>query len=76
MEIKVLGTGCPKCQALKATVEQAVKELAIEATIVKEEDMIVIMGYNVMRTPALVIDGKVVAQGKQLSLKDVKKLLS
>ena len=76
MEIKVLGTGCPKCQALKATVEQAVKELAIEATIVKEEDMIVIMGYNVMRTPALVIDEKVVAQGKQLSLKDVKKLLS
>jgi len=76
MEIKVLGSGCAKCQTLKSTVEQAVKELNIEATIIKEEDMIVIMGYNVMRTPALVIDEKVVAQGKQLSLKDVKKLLS
>jgi len=76
MDIKVLGTGCSKCQALKATVEDAIKELGIEATVTKEEDMIVILGYNVMRTPALVIDGKVVAQGKQLSLKDVKKLLS
>ena len=43
MEIKVLGTGCASCKALYATVEQAVKELALDASLVKEEDMLKIM---------------------------------
>lgn len=75
MEIKVLGTGCSTCKALFATVEKVVKELAIDATIVKEEDMEKILNYNVMSLPALVIDEKVVAKGK-LSESDVKKLLT
>ena len=70
MEIKVLGTGCAGCKALYATVEQVVKELALEAVITKEEDLMKIMEYNVMTLPALVVDGKVVAKGK-LSAKEV-----
>lgn len=73
MEIKVLGTGCATCKALHATVEQVVKELGIDATVTKEEDLMKIMEYNVMTLPALVVDGKVVAKGK-LSAADVKKL--
>ena len=46
MEIKVLGTGCAGCKALYATVEQVVKELALEAVITKEEDLMKIMEYN------------------------------
>ena len=75
MEIKVLGTGCAGCKALHATVEQVVKELALEAVITKEEDLMKIMEYNVMTLPALVVDGKVVAKGK-LSAKEVKRCIN
>ena len=64
MEIKVLGTGCSSCKALYATVEKVVKELGINASLVKEEDMEKILQYEVMSLPALVIDEKVVAKGK------------
>lgn len=75
MEIKVLGTGCATCKALYATVENTVKELGLDATVVKEEDLMKIMEYNIMSLPALVIDGKVVAKGK-ISASEVKSLLS
>ena len=75
MEIKVLSTGCATCKALYATVENTVKELGLDATVVKEEDLMKIMEYNVMSLPALVIDGKVVAKGK-ISASEVKSLLS
>lgn len=74
MEIKVLGTGCASCKALFATVEQVVAELGLEAEVIKEEDIMKIMEYNVMTLPALVVDGKVVAKGK-LSAQDVRRLL-
>lgn len=64
MEIKVLGTGCPKCKKLEATAQEAVKEAGIDANITKVEDINDIMQYGVMVTPALVIDGKVVVSGK------------
>lgn len=76
MEIKVLGTGCSSCKALYATVETAVSELAIQANIVKEEDLMKIMEYNVMQLPALVINEKVVSSGKKLSVSEVKELLT
>lgn len=76
MEIKVLGTGCAGCKALHETVKQAVAELGIEATIIKEEDLMQIMNYNVMSMPGLVINEKVVSAGKKLSLADVKALLT
>ena len=65
MEIKVLGTGCATCKALFNTVQQAVEDLGIEATVVKEEDLMKIMSYNVLSLPALVIDEKVVAKGSR-----------
>ncbi len=75
MEIKVLGTGCAGCKALYETTKQAVAELGLDATVIKEEDLMKIMSYNVLRLPGLVIDEKVVSSGKKLSLTEVKTLL-
>ena len=76
MEIKVLGTGCPKCKTLEKHAGEAVNELGIEAEITKEEDILKIMGYGVMRTPGLVINEKVVASGKLLSVNEIKNLIT
>ena len=70
MEIKVLGTGCASCKAMFNTVQQAVEDLGIKATVIKEEDLMKIMSYNVLSLPALVIDEKVVAKGTR-SLSEV-----
>lgn len=75
MEIKVLGTGCASCKALYQAVEQTVKELGLTAEIIKEEDLMKIMEYNVMTLPALVVDGKVVAKGK-ISAQEIKAILT
>ena len=75
MEIKVLGTGCAGCKALFETTKQAVAELGLAATVVKEEDMAKIMSYRVMRLPGLVVDDKVISSGKRLSVAEVKSLL-
>lgn len=74
MKITILGTGCASCKALFKTVQEVVNELNLDASVIKEEDLMKIMEYNVMTLPALVIDGKVVAKGK-LSAKEVKDLL-
>lgn len=76
MEIKVLGTGCPSCKALYETVKQAVEEIGSDAAVIKEEDLLKIMNYNVLSLPALVIDERVVSAGKKLSLKEVKELIN
>ena len=76
MEIKVLGTGCAGCKALFETTKQAVAELGIEANVSKEEDIMKIISYNVMKLPGLVVDEKVVSSGRKLSLSEVKELLS
>ncbi len=76
MEIKVLGTGCKKCKALEEATKVAVAESGIEATVTKVEDMLEIMKLGVMTTPALVIDGKVMAKGKLLSVSAIKELLT
>ena len=75
MEIKVLGTGCANCKALYVTVEQAVRDLNLDVTLVKEEDILKIMEYNILSLPALVIDEKIVSAGRKLSLAEVKELL-
>ena len=76
MEIKVLGTGCPSCKTLYETTKQAIAELGSDATLIKEEDLLKIMEYNVLSLPALVIDGKIVSAGKRLSLAEVKELIT
>jgi len=75
MNVKILGMGCSNCKKLKAVAEEAIKELGIEATIEKVEDMPKIMSYGVMRTPALVIDEKVVLQGRIPTNEEMKGLL-
>lgn len=76
MEIKVLGTGfCRKCAALLAATESAVNELGINAGVEEITDIEKIMEYDIMRTPALVLDGKTVSEGKVLSVEDVKSLI-
>jgi len=75
MEIKILGTGCPKCRTLEKVTHDAVKELGIDADISKEEDIINIMNYGIMHTPGLVINGKVVLSGQVPSVKQVKEIL-
>ena len=70
------GTCSWSCKALYETVLQAVKELGLDAQVIKEEDMMNIMSYNVMILPGLVIDNKVVSKGKKLSLTEVKEILS
>jgi small redox-active disulfide protein 2 len=64
MEIKVLGTGCPKCKTLDKLTRDVVAKNGIDATVTKVEDIMEIMKYKVMTTPALVIDEKVVMKGK------------
>jgi len=74
--LQILGTGCPKCKLLMANVEAAVKETGIEATVEKVDKIADIMKFNVMMTPALVVDGQVKSAGKVLSTEDIKKLLA
>jgi len=64
MKIEILGTGCPKCKQTLANVQKAVKDLKVEAEIVKIEKINDIMNYGVMITPALAINGEVKVAGK------------
>lgn len=75
MKIEILGMGCPKCKKLTGLVTETVKGLGISAEIVKVDQISNIMNYGVMITPALVIDGKVVAAGRIPSKEEIKKWL-
>lgn len=75
MKIGILGTGCPKCKKLAQNVEEAVKELNIDAEILKVTNIDEIMNYGVMMTPALAIDGEVRSAGKVLGKEEIKKIL-
>jgi small redox-active disulfide protein 2 len=75
MEIKVLGTGCPKCKALEKKVVDTLAELGITAAVLKVDDIMKIMEYGVMRTPSLVINGKVVLSGHVPDTNEIKNLI-
>jgi len=75
MEIKVLGPGCAKCKTLEQLTRDIVNKNGIDATITKVEDIMEIMKFNIMTTPALVIDGKVVIKGRVPSADELKQLL-
>lgn len=73
--IKVLGSGCPKCNALETAVKEALVRLGMNEKIDHVTDYAEMAKYGVMSTPALVIDGKVVSFGKVLKADEVVKLL-
>lgn len=73
--IKILGTGCPSCVSTEKIVTEVVNELNIEARIEKITEIMDIMQYDVMSTPAIVVDGKVMIKGKVPSKDEVKALL-
>lgn len=75
MKIKVLGMGCTNCKKLEENVNKAVKEMNVDAEVIKVENMKDIMAYGVMRTPAVVIDEKVKAFGKVCTVEEIKKLI-
>jgi len=75
MKIEILGTGCIKCEALLQNVKQAVADENIFAQIEKIDDPIKIMEYQVMSTPALVVNGVVKSTGKLLNKEEVKAFL-
>ena len=61
--IKVLGTGCANCKTTLKLIEEVAKEMGVELQLEKVEDIQAIMGYGVMSTPGVVLDGKVVHVG-------------
>ncbi len=73
--IQVLGTGCKKCVALKANVEEALKQLGVEADVQKIEDINEIVKFGVMSIPALAIDGQVKFVGKVATPEEIKAVL-
>lgn len=74
--IKILGTGCPKCKQTTSVVENVIKENSVDATIEKIEDIMEIMKYNVMSTPALVIDDTITIKGRVPTKNEVLELLN
>jgi small redox-active disulfide protein 2 len=76
MKIKILGTGCAKCKKLAQIAQETVNELGISAEVVKVENIDDIMNYDVMMTPALVIDGDVKSAGRIPSKDEIKKWIN
>jgi small redox-active disulfide protein 2 len=73
--VKVLGSGCAKCNQLETNVKMALEQLGMDTAIEHVTDFSHIAAYGVMSTPALVVDGKVVAYGKVLKVDEAVKLL-
>ena len=75
MKIGVLGPGCPKCTKVFDNAQKAVRELKLNAEVVKVEDIQEILNAGVMMTPALAVDGEIKSVGKVLTSDEIKKIL-
>jgi len=75
-KIEILGMGCPKCNQLEDRAKEAVKELGIEAEVIKVKDIKTITDYGVMITPALAVDGVVKVAGKVPKLEEIKEWIT
>ena len=73
--VKVLGSGCAKCNSLEQSVKEGLQELGMDTTIEHVTDFTRIASFGVMTTPALVVDGKVLSMGKVLTKGEVVELL-
>ena len=72
LNIKILGSGCPNCKKVEALAHQAVEELGLEAVFEKVTDYQQIMTFDILSTPGLVINGKVVSYGRIPRLDEIK----
>jgi small redox-active disulfide protein 2 len=75
MKVEILGTGCPKCQSTEQNVRKALADLNVQAEVAKVTEIDDILARGVMFTPALVIDGKVVLQGRIPTVDQIKQLV-
>jgi small redox-active disulfide protein 2 len=75
MKIEILGTGCSKCKTLEENAKKAIAQIGGFHEVKKVEDIVEIMNYGVMSTPALVVDGKVKSSGKTLTPNEIIELL-
>uniref|UniRef100_A0A7C5V736 Thioredoxin family protein n=1 Tax=Caldicellulosiruptor owensensis TaxID=55205 RepID=A0A7C5V736_9FIRM len=75
MVIKVLGGGCANCKKLMENAKKAAEELGIEASFEEVKDIEKIMSYGVMRTPALVVDEKLIFSGRVAGVEEIKEVL-
>ena len=75
MEVKVLGPGCAKCKSTYALVEKVIKENNLDATLTKVDDIVEMMNYNILSTPAVVVNGEVRIKGHVPSVNEVKEAL-
>ena len=75
MEIKVLGSGCAKCKTTYEMIEKIVKENQLDATLSKVEDIVELLNYGIMTTPAIVVDGEVKLKGNVPTESEIKKIL-
>ncbi|MEQ9301358.1 MAG: thioredoxin family protein [Cyclobacteriaceae bacterium] len=73
--IKILGTGCPKCQQTEAMIREALVKLGVEADVQKVEDIQQIMEYSIMSTPAVVVDEVVKVKGHVPTFTELKQIL-
>ena len=75
MDVKVLGPGCAKCKTTFQVIEKVIKENNLDVKLTKVDDIMEMMSYNIMTTPAVVVDGEVRMKGQVPSESDVKRLL-
>ena len=75
MEVKVLGPGCAKCKKAYQVVEKVIKDNNLDVTLTKVDDLMEMMSYNILSTPAIVVDGEVKVKGRVPSENEVKELL-
>lgn len=76
MEIKVLGSGCANCKKLLGFAQEAVKEMAIDTEVIYVTDMMDIVAAGLMRTPGLIINGRIRAAGRIPSVKEIKDMIA
>jgi len=74
--IKILGTGCAKCKQTEAIVKETLEEIGVQANIEKVEDIEQIMAYDVMSTPAVVLDEQIMIRGKVPTKEEVKAMFA
>lgn len=75
MEVRILGTGCAKCEKLAEETRRAAEEMGLDINLEKVSEVQDIMKFGVMMTPALVVDGEVKVVGKVPAREEIKKLL-